>query len=134
MLRDEPDMPEQFDSRPWNHLKTTFDVEAWIDHYNRHLQRSLDNKIEAGYGICFTMVAGGEIYMHTTSEGEVLLDVMPDAQWVTPAITAATGIADPQSQIWILPAEALTQFVLGLSSLIDSSSTVHTHDFKLKKY
>lgn len=121
-------------TRPWIVLKTTYDVEAWIDSYNRELQRSVPDKNASGYGICFGLVDEGEIYMHTTSEGDVLLDVTPEAEWVAPVITAATQVAAPPSRIWVLPGHALTQLVLGLSSLIVSTRIVFSHDFKIRKY
>ncbi len=116
--------------RPWIDLKTTYDVEAWIDNYNRDLQRHVENKNATGYGICFCLAAGGEIFMHTTVDGDVLLDVTPDAAWVAPVITATTQVQVPSAQIWALPGHALTQLVLGLSSLIGSSRVVSQHDFK----
>ena len=125
--RDEPA------ARPWIHLKTTYDVEAWIDNYNRDLQRTIEKKNVAGYGICFTLAAGGDIYMHTTPEGEILLDVTPDAEWATPVITAATHVSAPASQIWSLAPEALTQLVMGLSPLIDSTRIVLEHDYRIRK-
>ncbi|MFC6522407.1 hypothetical protein ACFQAT_24480 [Undibacterium arcticum] len=33
--------PEEFSERPWIDLTTTYDVEAWIDHYNWDLQRCI---------------------------------------------------------------------------------------------
>ena len=69
--------------------------------------------------------------MHT-SECAILLDVTPEAEWAAPAITAATGIAAPHSQIWVLPDDSLTQLVLGLSSLIASSRIVISHRYKTK--
>ena len=125
--RDEPAI------RPWIHLKTTYDVEAWIDNYNRDLQRTIEKKNAPGYGICFSLDAGGEIYMHTTPEGEILLDVTPEAEWVAPVITAATHVPAPGSQVWILPAETLTQLVMGLSMLIGSTRIVPQHDFGIRK-
>ncbi|RZI44153.1 hypothetical protein EGT07_01615 [Herbaspirillum sp. HC18] len=125
--RDEPPV------RPWITLKTTYDVEAWIDNYNRDLQRAPIRKNAAGYGICFTLSAGGDIYLHTTPEGEILLDVMPEAEWIAPLISAATGVDAPVSQIWALPGEVLTQLVFGLNSLIGSTRIVLEHDFKVKK-
>lgn len=120
--------------RPWIDLKTTYDVEAWIDNYNRDLQRHVEKKNASGYGICFHLSEGGEIYMHTTSEGDVLLDVTPEAEWVAPLITAATHVPAPPSRIWALPGHALTQLVLGLSSLIGSAGIVLEHDYKTRKY
>jgi hypothetical protein len=119
--------------RPWIVLKTTYDVEAWIDSYNRDLQRSVEKTNAPGYGICFCLAEGGEIFMHTTPDGDVLLDVTPEAEWVAPLIAAATRIEAPGSQIWALPGHTLTQLVLGLSSLIESTRIVLSHDFKIKR-
>jgi hypothetical protein len=121
-------------NRPWIVLTTTYDVEAWIDNYNRDLQRAIQKANPTGYGICFCLEQGGEIFMHTTSEGDVLLDVTPEAEWVAPLITAATQVEAPRSQIWALPGHTLTQLVLGLSSLIASTRLVLGHDFKIRKY
>lgn len=120
--------------RPWIVLNTTYDVEAWIDNFNRTLQRSMEKSNAGGYGICFCLSEGGEIFMHTTSEGDVMLDVTPEAEWVTPVIAAATQIDVPPSRIWVLPGHALTQLVLGLSGLIGSTRIVLQHDFKIRKY
>lgn len=118
-------------ARPWIDLKTTYDVEAWIDNYNRDLQRQVEKKNTSGYGICFCLSAGGEIFMHTTPAGDVLLDVTPEAEWVAPLITAATHVPASPSQLWAIPGHALTQLVLGLSSLIGSARIVLQHDFKM---
>lgn len=120
--------------RPWIVLTTTYDVEAWIDTFNRDLQRRIKQGNATGYGICFGLAAGGEIFMHTTSDGDVLLDVTPEAAWVAPVITAATQVDAPQSPIWALPGDTMTQLVLGLSSLIASTRIVLGHDFKIKRY
>jgi hypothetical protein len=128
------DRIEEAPERPWIVLKTTYDVEAWIDSYNRELQRSMEKSNTAGYGICFRLTEGGEIFMHTNTEGDVLLDVTPDAEWIAPLITAATRVEAPRSQIWALPGHTLTQLILGLSSLIESSRLVFSHDFKIRKY
>lgn len=126
--------PEEPAERPWIVLHTTYDVEAWIDNYNRELQRAIENTRAAGYGICFRLAHGGEIYLHTTPDGDVLLDVTPEAEWVAPLITAATQVETPSARLWALPGHTLTQLVLGLSSLIASTRIVLQHDFKLKKY
>ncbi len=60
--------------RPWIVLKTTYDVEAWIDHQNRAIQQLINSNKASGWGICFGLSEGGEIFLHTTSEGDVLLD------------------------------------------------------------
>jgi hypothetical protein len=128
------DIIEQPSERPWIVLTTSYDVEAWIDSYNRDLQRAIEKTNATGYGICFRLAEGGEIFMHTDSEGDVLLDVTPEAEWVAPLITAATRVEAPRSQIWALPGHTLTQLVLGLSMLIASTRIVLSHDFKMKKY
>lgn len=120
--------------RPWIVLDTTYDVEAWIDSFNRDLQQFVKNGNTSGYGICFRLTEGGDIFMHTTSEGDVVLDVTPDAAWVAPLITAATRTEAPVSQIWHLPGHTLTQLVVGLSSLIASTRIVIQHDFRIRKY
>lgn len=129
---------DELPERPWIVLNTTYDVEAWIDSYNRDLRRALEQADTgtnaSGYGICFRLAHGGEIYLHTDAQGDVLLDVTSEAEWVAPLITAATKVEPPPSRIWALPGHTLTQLVLGLSSLITSTRIVLNHDFKLKKY
>lgn len=126
---------EEPGKRPWIVLNTSYDVEAWIDSYNWDLRRWIEGQKNAnGYGICFYLAAGGEIYMHTTPDGDILLDVTPEAEWAAPVITAATGVAAPSSQIWALPGDVLTQLVLGLSSLIGATKIVLQHDFRSRKY
>ncbi|MES2535684.1 MAG: hypothetical protein V4632_07400 [Pseudomonadota bacterium] len=126
-----PDAPS---ARPWIDLRTSHDVEAWIDSYNRSLQQFAVKANATGYGICFGLEAGGDIFMHTDSEGNVLLDVTPEAEWVTPVITAATHVRGTGSRIWALPGDTLTQLVLGLSSLIATSTIVLSHPFKISKF
>ncbi len=124
---------DEIAERPWIDLKTTYDVEAWIDNYNWELQRHIKNPNAAGYRTCFRLVHNGQIYLHTTQDA-ILLDVTPEAEWVMPTmISAATGIAAPPSQIWVLPEDKLTQLIMGLSSLIASSSIVISHSYKAKK-
>lgn len=132
---DKPDKraEEEPVERPWIALNTTYDVEAWIDNYNRDLQRFVEGRNVNGYGICFYLAEGGEIFMHTTPDGDVLLDVTPDAEWAAPVITAATHVPAPQSQLWTLPGHVLTQLVLGLSSLIGSTKLVLQHDYRIRK-
>jgi hypothetical protein len=125
--------PEESSERPWIHLTTTYDVEAWIDQYNWDLQRFIKQPNAKGYGVCFRLDHGGEIYMHST-EGAVMLDVTPEAEWIVPVIIAATRVEAPHSQIWTLPDDKLTELVLGLSSLIASSRMVANHRYKISKY
>jgi hypothetical protein len=120
--------------RPWIVLKTTYDVEAWIDHQNRNIQYLIKDGKANGWGICFSLSEGGDIFLHTTSEGEVLLDVTPEAEWVTPLIATVAQVEASHTQIWQLPGDRLTQLVLGLSSLIAKTRLVVDHDFRRKKY
>ena len=120
--------------RPWIALNTTYDIEAWIDSYNRDLQYAMKKTNATGYGICFFLELGGEIFLHTTQEGDVMLDVTPEAAWVAPVITAATQVQAPGSQIWALPGDTLTQLILGLSNLIASTRIVLDHQFKVPRY
>lgn len=128
----EPDALE-FPERNWIALTTSHDIEGWIASIDRDLQHALGNARPDGCGICFRLLHGGEIYLHTTTDGEVLLDVAPEAEWVAPVIAAAAGSALPAGRIWALPGEVLTQLVLGLSSLITATRIVAGHDFRLKK-
>jgi hypothetical protein len=115
--------------RPWIELTATFDVEAWIDQYNWDLQRFMQGKNTTGFGVCFRLKHGGEVYLHTNQDA-ILLDVTPEAEWVVPVIAAATGVAAANSQIWVLPNNRLTQLMLGLSSLIATTRMVESHRFK----
>lgn len=124
---------ETSSERPWIILTTTYDVETWIDHCNRDLQKLIKKTNATGYGLCFRLAQGGEIFMHTDA-GIILLDVTAEAEWVSPLITAATRIDKPPAQIWTLPDHTLTQLVLGLSSLISSTRFVVSHNFKNRKY
>ncbi|NEX64108.1 hypothetical protein [Noviherbaspirillum galbum] len=125
--------PVELSEKPWISLGTTYDVEAWIDSYNRDLRRVVVNPRLTGYGICFSLGHGGDIYLHTDAEGNVVLDVTEEADWVTPLLTAATGVAAPAGRIWTLPGDRLTQLVLGLDPLIARTRLVLAHDFRMKK-
>lgn len=131
--RREGEQQEAFKERPWIVLTTSYDVEAWIDQFNRDLRLAVSKPHLGRHGICFRLAHGGEIFMHTDPEGDILLDVTPEAEWVTPVIIAATGCTPPSSQIWALPGARLTQLLLGLSSLIDATRIVTDHDFRIRK-
>ncbi|WP_293777983.1 hypothetical protein [uncultured Oxalicibacterium sp.] len=128
---------DQFDTnlnpRPWIVLKTTYDVEMWIEHQNRYLQSVAGKHRPERCGIAFMLEAGGVLYLHTTQEGVVLLDVPEEAEWVAPLLTAATGIDAPNGQVWLLPSDLLTQLLLGLSPLLSATSLVVDHDFRMPK-
>jgi len=132
-MTDAHDCTAELPERPWIVLKTSYDVEAWIDNYNHELRRAVTQSNVPGYGICFRLQHGGDIYLHTDPEGNILLDVTPEAEWVAPLITAATQVEAPPAQIWSLPEHTLTQLVLGLSPLIAATRLVLRHDFKIKK-
>lgn len=117
----------RFRPRPWTALETVQDVELWIDEHNRSLMEHIGPQ-ETGYGVCFTLAEGGNIYMQTSADA-VILDVEPDAQWVAPLIMAATQSEAPAGQLWILPDDKLVQLIVGLSSLVASTTLVSAHPF-----
>jgi hypothetical protein len=112
---------------PWIALDTPQDVELWIDEHNRCLQEHIGPQ-ETGYGVCFTLAEGGNIFMQTSGDA-VMLDVDPDAQWVAPLLMAATGSTAPAGQLWVLPEDKLVQLIVGLSSLVASTTLVSGHKF-----
>ena len=117
----------RFRSVPWTALETPQDVELWIDEHNRSLQEHIGPQ-ETGYGVRFALAIGGAIHMQTSGDA-ILLDVDADAQWVAPLIIAATGAAMPAGQLWVLPEDRLVQLILGLSSLVESTTLVSGHKF-----
>ena len=121
------DAKPRFRPRPWIHLETVQDVELWIDEHNRSLQENIGPQ-ETGYGVCFTLAEGGNIYLHTGADA-IILDVDLDARWVAPLIVAATHTEEPQSQLWVLPDDKLVQLIIGLSCLVASSTLVVGHYF-----
>lgn len=112
---------------PWIELQTPQDVEAWIEEHNRCLMENIGAQ-ETGVGVCFTLAEGGNIFMQTTGDA-VVLDVEPDAEWIAPLITAATQTPAPSAQLWILPDDKLVQLIVGLSSLVASTTLVSGHNF-----
>jgi hypothetical protein len=121
------DPPPRFRPCPWTPLETPQDVELWIEEHNQAMVELISPK-ETGHGICFTLAVGGNIYMQTTGDA-IVLDVDPDADWVAPLIIAATGAEAPRGQVWVLPDDKLVQLVLGLSSLVESTTLVSGHRF-----
>lgn len=124
----DPSAKPRFRPRPWEHLETPAEVELWIDEHNRSMQENI-RPTESGVGICFSLAEGGEIFLQTSSDGAVILDVTADAEWVAPLISAAAQVAPPASSVWILPDDKLIQLVLGLSSLVATSTLVVGHPF-----
>ena len=121
--------PEQprFRPRPWIHLETPQDVELWVEEHNQAMQELIRPQ-ETGYGICFTLAEGGNIYMQTLDDA-IVLDVEDEASWVTPLINAVTGAEAPPGNYWLLPADKLVQLIIGLSSLVASTTLVVGHRF-----
>jgi hypothetical protein len=117
----------RFRPAPWTHLETPQDVELWIEEHNQAMQELISPK-ETGYGICFTLAPGGNIYMQTAVDA-VILDVEPDAEWIAPLIIAATGAEPPKGRVWVLPNDKLVQLIIGLSSLVESTLLVTGHKF-----
>ncbi len=118
----------RFRPRAWDHLETPYDVELWIEEHNRSLQEHI-RPSESGYGICFCLAEGGDIFMQTSADGAVILDLTAEAEWVAPLISAAAQVAPSPSATWVLPDDKLIQLVLGLSSLIATSTLVVGHQF-----
>jgi hypothetical protein len=119
--------PPRFRPRPWIELQTPQDVEAWIDEHNQSMMEHIGPQ-ETGVGVCFTLAEGGNIYLQTSADA-VILDVDADAQWVAPLIMAATQTPEPPAQLWILPDDKLIQLIVGLSSLVASTTLVSGHNF-----
>ncbi|MFZ6754998.1 hypothetical protein ACO0KY_16630 [Undibacterium sp. Dicai25W] len=117
----------------WVSLENVNDVEAWLDLHDRELQQITGKNPQAGYGVCFHLLHGGEIYLHTNSDGDILLDVTPDAAWAEPVLTAVTRVALPRGQIWLVPGQVLVQLILGLNSLIAGSRLVLQHAYRIQK-
>lgn len=132
---DFPDPESEQQAHPWIVLKTTYDIEAWIEQTNRRLQRLMADAPPraTGQGICFGLAHGGEIFTHSTPEGELLIDVSEEAAWVRPVIAALAGADTPPGAFWHLPGESLTELLFGLNSLITTSRIVLQHDYRIKK-
>ncbi|MYM83963.1 hypothetical protein GTP44_18655 [Duganella sp. FT50W] len=117
---------------PWSHLETPADVELWIEEHNQALQQHIA-KHESGYGVCFTLAEGGELYLQTTQDGHLVLDVTEEAAWVAPLMMAAARVHEaPPGRMWVLPDDKLVQLMIGLSGLIASSILVVGHNFGLR--
>lgn len=125
--------PPRFRPVTWSGLETPVDVELWIEEHNQALQQHI-GKNETGYGVCFTLAEGGEIYLQTTQDGHLVLDVTDEASWVAPLIMAAARVSEaPVGSLWVLPDDKLVQLMIGLSGLIASSILVVGHNFGLRR-
>lgn len=131
-----PSFPDTH-QRPWTLLEGVDDAEVWIANSNLELNFYLEQDKNAGIlqgqGICFNLTLGGEVYLHTTSEGVILLDVTDEATWVNPIIQACTDTQSAQGQVWVLPENTLIQLILGLNTLIATSTIVLRHDFGINR-
>ncbi|WP_374585988.1 hypothetical protein [Pseudoduganella sp.] len=128
MLNDDNDAAKpRFRPVPWTALETPQDVELWIAEHDLALKEHV-GKQETGYGVCFSLAEGGEIYMQTT-EGAVVLDVTPEADWVEPLLCAVSGQEPPKGSLWVLPEDKLVQLILGLSTLVATTTLVVGHNF-----
>jgi len=113
---------------PWSALESPADVELWIEEHNLALKEHIAPH-ETGYGVCFTLAEGGTIHMQTSADGAIILDVDADADWVAPLIAAVAQAEPPQGAMWVLPDDKLVQLIMGLSSLIATSTLVAGHNF-----
>lgn len=114
---------------PWIAFAHPGELEAWMELNNQELQQKLGNSLPKGQGICLNLLHGGEIYFHTNGDGDILLDVTPEAAWVQPVITATTRQAPPKGQIWRLPGGVLIELLMGLNTLVASSRLVLQHRY-----
>ena len=128
----DPKEAPRFKPVPWSGLETPADVELWIAEHNLSMQENIA-KHETGYGVCFTLAVGGEIYMQTTQDGAVVLDVTAEAAWIAPVIMAAAQVEQPVGSLWVLPDDKLIQLMIGLSSLIATSQLVVGHNFGVRR-
>ena len=100
-MQDQTDAP-RFRPVPWSALETPADVELWIAEHNLSLQENVARH-ETGYGVCFTLAAGGEVYLQTTQDGALVLDVSQEAEWIAPLIMAAARLTEaPPGRLWVL--------------------------------
>jgi len=120
-------------AHPWINLETPAEIEGWMELNNQELQKLIGDKPTSGQGICLSLTLGGDIYFHTNSDGDVLLDVTEEAAWTAPVISACTQVAPPRGQIWLLPQHVLIGLLLGLNPLIASSRLVIQHAYRIQK-
>ena len=132
---DEIELP----ARPWIALTSLQEAEAWIERLNHELQQiertrqaTFASHSNRGHGVCLALTHGGEVSLHTNADGDILLDVGNDAEWVAPLIVAATGVPPPRGALWIIPGERLAALVMGLNSLIESERLVLRHNFRIR--
>ena len=129
-----PDHNEELIDHPWIMLNSPAELEAWLELNNQELQQRIGKRATQGQGICFNLTLGGKIYCHTNQDGDILLDVSDDAEWVAPVITASAQVTAPRGQIWCLPQHSLIPVIMGLNPLIASSRLVTQHAFRIQKF
>lgn len=131
-MQDATDNPDaarpRFRPVPWTALETSADVELWIEEHNLALKEHIGPN-EIGYGVRFTLAEGGDIVMQTGADGCVILDVSAEADWIAPLIVAVAQVEPPAGSLWLLPDDKLIQLIIGLSSLIATSTLVAGHHF-----
>ena len=127
-LQEQGGAKPRFRPVPWTALESPGDVELWIEEHNLALKEHIGPN-ETGYGVCFTLAAGGTIHMQTSADGAIILDVDAEAEWVSPLIVAIAQAEPPQGSMWVLPDDKLIQLVMGLSSLIATTTLVVGHNF-----
>lgn len=131
-MQDATDNPDaarpRFRPVPWTALETSADVELWIEEHNLALKEHIGPN-ETGYGVRFTLAEGGDIVMQTGADGCVILDVSAEADWIAPLIVAVAQVEPPAGSLWLLPDDKLIQLIIGLSSLIATSTLVAGHHF-----
>jgi len=113
---------------PWTALESPADAELWVEEHNLALKEHVGPN-ETGYGVRFTLAEGGDIYMQTSADGAIVLDVTADAAWVAPLIVAVAQVEAPPGSLWVLADDKLIQLLIGLSSLIAASTLVVGHPF-----
>lgn len=119
-----------FPELSWTPLESVHEIESWMDLYDRELQAAIGSAHTIGHGICFRFLHGGQLHLHTNPDGDVLLDLSPEAAWIAPVITAVTKVEAPRGQYWMLPGHTLLQLIMGLNTLIGSSQLVLRHEYK----
>lgn len=129
-----PEAPDHQPEHPWIVLETPAEIEGWMELNNQELQKLIGNKVSEGCGICLCLMHGGEIYVHTNSDGDIVLDVTEEATWVAPVISACTQVNAPRGQIWLLPQHVLIGLLMGLNPLISTSRLVLKHAYRIQKF
>ncbi len=131
------DTGQEPEARAWIVLDSQQEIEAWIERLNRELQQIAYARQATpapdrrqSHGVCLALTHGGEIILQTNPDGDILLDVGNEADWVAPLIVAATGVQMPRGTLWVIPGDRLIELIIGLNSLIESERLVLRHHFR----